>query len=33
MGNLDDEASYIATDDPVAGRTVVARALKAVADL
>jgi plasmid stabilization system protein ParE len=33
LRNLDDEASYIATDDPVAARLVVERVLGAVAML
>lgn len=33
LRNLDAEASYIATDDPVAARKVVARVLEAVAGL
>jgi plasmid stabilization system protein ParE len=31
--NLDEEASYIAADDPAAGRAVVERVLEAVATL
>lgn len=30
LANLDDEATYIATEDPVAARLVVERVLKAV---
>jgi addiction module RelE/StbE family toxin len=33
LRNLDDEASYIAADDPGAARLVVARVLEAVATL
>jgi toxin ParE1/3/4 len=33
LRNLDDEAAYIATDDPVAARLVVARILEAVTQL
>jgi plasmid stabilization system protein ParE len=33
LRNLDEEASYIATDDPAAARLVVARVLQAVAQL
>jgi addiction module RelE/StbE family toxin len=33
LRNLDDEASYVATDDPNAARLVVARVLDAVATL
>jgi plasmid stabilization system protein ParE len=33
LRNLDDEASYIAVDDPNAARLVVARVLEAVATL
>jgi toxin ParE1/3/4 len=33
LHNLDEEASYIATDDPAAARLVVARVLEAVAQL
>lgn len=33
LRNLDEEASYIASDDPIAARLVVARVLKAVAVL
>jgi len=33
LRNLDEEASFIATEDPVAARTVVDRVLKAVAQL
>jgi toxin ParE1/3/4 len=33
LRNLDDEASFIATDDPVAARIVVGRVLEAVASL
>jgi plasmid stabilization system protein ParE len=33
LRNLDDEASYIATDDPVSARLVVQRVLEAVAQL
>lgn len=33
LRNLDEEASYIAADDPAAARLVVARVLEAVAQL
>jgi len=33
LRNLDDEAAYIATDDPAAARLVVQRVLEAVAQL
>jgi toxin ParE1/3/4 len=33
LRNLDEETSYIATDDPVAARLVVERVLEAVAQL
>ena len=33
MRNLDEEATYIAADDPAAARLVVARVLEAVAQL
>jgi plasmid stabilization system protein ParE len=33
LRNLDEEASYIAVDDPAAARLVVARVLEAVAQL
>ena len=33
LRNLDDEASFIAADDPVAARLVVSRVLEAVASL
>jgi plasmid stabilization system protein ParE len=33
LRNLDEEASYIAADDPAAARLVVARVLQAVAQL
>jgi plasmid stabilization system protein ParE len=33
LRNLDEEASYIAADDPAAARLIVARALEAVAQL
>ncbi len=33
LRNLDEEASYIAADDPTAARQVVARVLEAVAQL
>lgn len=33
LRNLDDEATYIATDDPLAARLVVQRVLAAVAQL
>jgi toxin ParE1/3/4 len=33
LRNLDEEASFIATDDPVAARLVVERVLEAVAQL
>lgn len=33
LGNLDEEATYIAVDDPAAARLVVARVLEAVAML
>jgi len=33
LQNLDEEASYIAADDPTAARLVVARVLEAVAQL
>jgi toxin ParE1/3/4 len=31
LGNLDDEAGYVASDDPAAARLIVARVLEAVA--